>query len=109
MEGDPPIESVATEIDQPTSPIGEGLQRIEHRLRMVLGVRPSDDHRILRQEREAFVMQHFIRNHVVYVSTSLEPIDDVRIGVVLMKARRGRPPQNWYFGRMLTIGRKREE
>ena len=66
-------------------------------------------HAIGGERIETVLVQILVRDHVEIEALMLEPVGQVRVGVELPEAGAAPPTQELYFGRMLRIGRRREE
>ena len=71
---DPPIESVATEIDQSPLPIArERRQRLQSAFGVLFGVRSGQHDPVWLEQRYAFLIEVFVRDHVEGDSLCFKP------------------------------------
>jgi hypothetical protein len=77
----------ATRQYEPAAAIEPALHRIPHRGRMIFGMGAGHDHQVVLEKTVAFAMQIFIGDHVVIDVLAIEPVEEMRIGIVLPQCR----------------------
>ena len=107
--GDAPVESVAAEIGELAPGVGVVLQRVQRAKRVVFGVRAGEHGAVGREQGVALVVEVFIGDDVEGDALGFEPGEQMRVGGVVPQAGAGGSSKVRKPGRMVRIGRRREE
>jgi hypothetical protein len=65
MEGDAPVPAIAAHVHETAAAIEPGLHGVPHRRRVILGMRPGQDHLVVLDQRIAIAVQILVRDDVV--------------------------------------------
>src|SRR5262245_55010127 len=104
MEGDAPVPAIAAHIHEPAAAIDPGLHRIPHRRRVIFGMTAGHDDAIVAQKPIAVLVQILIGDEIVIDASVIEPIEEMGVGIVLIKSRTMAAEPGMILRREVEIG-----
>jgi len=79
----------ASEARETPAAIEPALHRVPHRGRVIFGMRPGQHDRVIGEKLVAVLVQVLVGDHVIVDALAVEPVKQMRVGIVLVERRPG--------------------